>query len=278
MPTEAQSEGAEVVSEIRRLRPKWIERSPQLSALRKLEVFWKSELWNMAKYSPQSLAHSAGRIGHGVRDHELETQRFNAEGFRSDTIRIDPADAWVDLHATASHMPPWVTCGVEPGERFEAWRVESALLYKESLVKPTFGTILGNDTSRADWWIPLIRLEDVRRDERGFNDFWYREADASRMPRNWIRWAVRLTQTKFRIGRGNPGDGQLAAYAIDSDVLLTGDKRYAWVMDAVRLSSPFAFGKAVYVPFANYDLVASIEEAVHTAGHREARPRDRLPR
>jgi hypothetical protein len=53
LQTEAQMEAVEIVDAVRRLRPKWLNRSPTgLRRLCQLEAFWTSELWAMAKHQP----------------------------------------------------------------------------------------------------------------------------------------------------------------------------------------------------------------------------------
>jgi hypothetical protein len=48
LPTEAELESAEVVAEIRRLRPQWMRRMPDSARVASLNAFWTRQVWRIA--------------------------------------------------------------------------------------------------------------------------------------------------------------------------------------------------------------------------------------
>lgn len=264
LPTEAQMEAAEIVEAVRRLRPRWLNRSPTgLRRLRQLETFWTSGLWAMAKHQPDEVARAQRRTADpAVRSAIIAGQRRTSLAAKEARAPLDPNDLYVDLHQ--SRIPRWLAEYGQPGERIEAWRVQNAIFWSQHLVEPTFGVVVGRDTTLADWFVPYIRLDVVRQDPKGWVDFWYRDVQAHDVPRNWIRWAVDLIQSKpdIKVTDGNPEDAQLAAYLYDADVLLTADRRFARVLTALRPAAPIPFAITGYVDFRHHDLVSTIEESV----------------
>lgn len=264
LPTEAQREAAEVVAAIRQLRPRWLNRSPVgLPRLRQLETFWTNELWVMARHQPDEIAKAHRRTSDpAVRDAIVAGQRRTSAAAKEARAPLDPTDLYVDLRR--SRVPRWLVEHVGREERIEAWRVQNAILWSQHLVEPTFGLVPGRDTTLADWFVPYIQLEVVKQDAQSWLDFWYRDVQAKDVPRNWMRWAVDLIQSKpdIKITDGNPEDAQLAAYLYDADVFLTADKRFGRVLKALRPAAPIAFATTAYIDFRPADLVAMIEASV----------------
>jgi hypothetical protein len=197
-----------------------------------------------------------------MREAVLAAQREMAAAANKTNAPLEPADLYVDFGRSV--VPGWLREGIAQDERIEAWRVQNAILWREQLVEPTFGLSYARDTTLADWLVPFIRLELIRRDSKGYTDFWYREIEASSVPRNWMRWAVDLVQSRpaIAIGPGNPDDGQLSSYLFDADVFMTGDRRFGRVLEAVRAAAPVPFARTAYVAFKPDDLIATIEGAL----------------
>jgi hypothetical protein len=122
-------------------------------------------------------------------------------------------------------LPGWA------GGQVEVWRLMSSGLWWSSLVEAPRAAYL-------DWLAPFLNLGDVANDEASFNSLWLYEVDVKEVPREWLRWAVMLLQSVREVTPGTPGDNQIATYAYDCDLLLTGDKAMVAILDRVRPHAP----------------------------------------
>jgi hypothetical protein len=258
--TEAQMEATELLEEVRRVRPAWVNRSPDTRSIRRLERFWKTGIWQAAAHRPEAFAEGAASADDGsVRSTLVGGQRTTAQAARRGDFRFDPADLYVDLRGSD------VRLGLHPGAsetRIEAWRVVNALLYWHQLVTPTFGRAAGRDTTLADWAAPHLRLEVVKRSRDEYNRFWYYDVRPEAMPRNWMRAAVHHAQINQKVTAGNPVDDQLSAYLFDCDVFITADRRFHRLLEVVRPASPIPFSQVALLNPASDDLVAALEHAI----------------
>jgi hypothetical protein len=60
------------------------------------------------------------------------------------------------------------------------------------------------------------------------------ETDASRMPRSWLRWAVRTLQATRKTTPGTPVDNQIGSYLADADLFVTGDRAFESLVRRIR--------------------------------------------
>ena len=95
------------------------------------------------------------------------------------------------------------------------------------------------DTTFADWVGAYVDLVRLRSNPEDFTQFWLHDVDRDAVPRNWLRWAVNLVQSGFKITRGNPADEQHSSYLLDCDLFLSADAKYISVLEIVREDSPF---------------------------------------
>ncbi len=65
--------------------------------------------------------------------------------------------------------------------------------------------------------------------------------------RNWLRWAVRTVQLKFKLRESDGQDEQLAAYLPDCDVFLTEDQRFFLVLTEITRAAPASMGIPVKI-------------------------------
>lgn len=63
------------------------------------------------------------------------------------------------------------------------------------------------------------------------------------MPRFWLRWAFEHLRLFHKVTDGTPGDAQLATYLLEADVVVSADKNFLRITDAVRPYARFSMAK-----------------------------------
>ena len=137
-----------------------------------------------------------------------------------------------------SQLPGW------SGEPVEAWRVSSRVKFWHQLAVVGGRAILTKeDATFSDWIGAYIDLSKLRSSPEDFTKFWLYDVDRDALPRNWLRWAVNLVQSGFKVTAGNPVDEQHSAYLLDCDIFLSADTRYVSILEIVREDSPFGLAE-----------------------------------
>ena len=159
LATEAQSESAEFVSEIRRARPHWMRSMPDTTRVWSLNSFWTKQIWRAALENSQ-LLYERGVGQTAERDAIISSQRTQrAEVVRTNfkmrhltEVRLAPSPE----SPQQSNIPGW------SGEPVEAWRVSCRHVFWYQLV--TIGgraVLTKEDATFADWvgaYVDLARL------------------------------------------------------------------------------------------------------------------------
>jgi hypothetical protein len=112
-----------------------------------------------------------------------------------------------------------------------------------------------------DWLAPFVDLRAVAEDQASFNSLWLYEVDVQEVPREWLSWAVMLLQSVREVTPGTPGDNQIATYAYDCDIFLTGDKAMVAILNRVRPHAPKPVGRARRL-LPDFDPVDQIEDVL----------------
>jgi hypothetical protein len=112
-----------------------------------------------------------------------------------------------------------------------------------------------------DWLAPFVDLRAVAEDQASFNSLWLYEVDVHEVPREWLSWAVMLLQSVREVTPGTPGDNQIATYAYDCDLFLTGDKAMVAILNRVRPHAPKPVGRARRL-LPDFDPVDQIEDVL----------------
>ncbi|MBM0232484.1 hypothetical protein AB0B39_27635 [Micromonospora sp. NPDC049114] len=241
LPTEAMSESAEVVAEIRRARPAWLRAMPDTATVASLNTFWTRTIWRQARETSERL-HLWQQAQPPIAPHIVRQQRRQRHDVLETRFSFRPLTA---IKARlAPETPDHYRAGWIEGDEVDAWRAELRDLYWHQLVVvPGRAVVTRQDTTFADWvgaYVDLRRLGSSRAD---FTRFWLYDASAEAVPRNWIRWAVRHIQTTQKISGGNPADEQHSSYLVDADIFLSADSRYVSTLKIVRDDAPFAMAE-----------------------------------
>jgi hypothetical protein len=244
------------------LRPHWLRKFPQTSALPVLENYWTKRIWQQAAADPSAVA----RRTVGARDemeaadeHVYEIQQLNRKAFAESGLKATwEVEPWVDL----SNQPESERIGWD-GDRIAAWRVDNSMTWWRIAARGASGRVPLHRTLH-DWFGPWVRTDLITRQRESWNRFWYSEVDGARTPRNWIMSMMPWAQILTRVGGGNPRDVQHAAYLYDADLFFTADRRYAASLEHLRPWSPARFARTVTLVATN-PIVDGIERELDRA-------------
>jgi hypothetical protein len=148
-----------------------------------------------------------------------------------------------------------------PPERH--WRVIGGALWWDALA---------GDSALSDmrtWLAGSLRsLNDIPRDD--WMNVWCLEIDVRRVPAFVVYMLAEFHQTDVGIdlNKSNAIDAIHASYLMDVDAIVSRDRNFIRVIDAIRLDVPFTFAKAV-----------QFDEAIqpHTSAFRAAISKARAP-
>jgi hypothetical protein len=222
---EAFVEAQDLRREIMRLRPEWLSAQPRLYEWRLNESDWRSGFWRRVRREPNKMAKIISTLDEGTLDqarNEAKAARSMARdvGHRIEGLRLDSARSWY-LH----DVPGW------DGEPFEAWRGLSESQWWQAL-------LLRRNQTFLDWLEPWLELDRIRSEHAKWIAFWTRDCEKERLPREWLRWAMREVQALRKVTRGTPVDNQISTYLMDYDIFVTGDRAFAECIEIIRPHSP----------------------------------------
>jgi hypothetical protein len=244
LPTEAASESAELVAEIRRLRPEWMRRMPNTTKVASLNAFWTKQVWRKALTDSDGI-YNYELAGRRLHEDLMRVQKAQRSQLLQTNFVLRPLTALETREGTVGfgrEVDGW------PEQPVEAWRISSFELYWHQLATVAGRAVVTNeDTTWADWVGAYVDLSVLRRSKSDFLRLWAHEVDLVSMRRNWIRWAVNILQASEKVTNGNPSDEQHSAYLVDCDVFLTADQRYASVVRAVGEDAPFEMAEPILV-------------------------------
>jgi hypothetical protein len=87
---------------------------------------------------------------------------------------------------------------------------------------------------------------------------WLYEVGRTDAPREWMRWAVSFLQGLRKVTAGTPADSQIALYAYEADVFLSGDKGLVDIINTVRGDAPAPTARAQRI-LSDADALGQIE-------------------
>jgi predicted nucleic acid-binding protein len=157
LPTEAESEAAELVAKIRRLRPSWLRRRPDHQQLAMLHNFWGHQIWNAARTDTAALVKAAASHAAPEKEALLRDQREQQQWWRKDRFLLSldevPGKLQEIVVAPEKAAEAWaVARGWRPGTRVAHWRFETLNVFYEALiVAPVRSQRTREHTTYADW-------------------------------------------------------------------------------------------------------------------------------
>jgi hypothetical protein len=233
---EAYSESAEVLNEIRRLRPQWLRANPDIQPLTRLKRDWARAhggFWDRARLDTSG---EAARLSALTDGGILASARSDAQERRMNMTDSGLSFDKIDLK-TVSGKPPGPIAGWD-GDLIEPWRIAAHCVFSVALNLPQGGYV--------DWLLPMIDLRRVP--SSSWARFWFYEVEAVNMPRCWMRWAFETLQSLRKVSEGTPCDAQLSTYLTECDHFVSADRVLVSMIQKCRDSAPVRVALAWPVP------------------------------
>ncbi|WQO70512.1 hypothetical protein U8C40_38680 (plasmid) [Sinorhizobium medicae] len=233
---EAYSETMEILDEIRRLRPGWLRREPDLVFFNRSRSDWSRKMggfWVRCANSP-------GQEASYVR--EMEGSLLEQAGQQIKDARKEMLDAgWKsnlslsEIRASPKHpIKGW------NGERVDAWRLESLVGTTYALSRPGH--------PYRDWLHPFVDVDRGLLQSSAWVEFWLHAVGVQALPRQWLRWGHSFAQRFRKVSPGSGGDNQLFSYLTETDRVITADKGFIDILEVCRPSAPCALPVGQLVP------------------------------
>jgi hypothetical protein len=148
LPTEAESASAELVAEIRRLRPQWMRKMPDTARIASLNSFWTRTVWREALEDSERL-HQYEVGGDRLRQDLMQNQRVQRRQLLETGFVLRPLTALMVDEGAAGfgrEAEGW------PDQPVEAWRMSSYELFWHQLATVSGRAVVTKeDTTWADW-------------------------------------------------------------------------------------------------------------------------------
>jgi hypothetical protein len=186
LKTEAQAEAAELVAEIRRLRPAWILDQPNLNAITGLQRFWLRTIYDLALADAPQILSLNQVVGARERKEISDLQEDQQVRFRSDGFfrSLEEARKQFPTLAVTPGAPGSPTSrraeadGWDPGTKVPPWRLDLlSVQWKALALDPVRTQITGQAATYADWVGPYVNLEAIRYSRRDFGHLILYEID-----------------------------------------------------------------------------------------------------
>lgn len=209
-------EAIEILNEIRRCRPTWLESKPDESMVKKC-LRLNRRNWNDFKYN--SLPDPAVGLPEYLRDAEPATNTFLA-GQRQIRQALLQDEA-LEVRAGSSELQQYLESA---GQTARYWRLQSAAVWARALnghaamrdYKDFLGPYLAGPIGREEWDL-----------------FWVRDVNDNAMPVGRLRSTIEFHQFTAKVSHGNPMDTDHGVHLADCDLLLTCDKEFSKVLNLV---------------------------------------------
>lgn len=252
---EAFSESMEILREIERARPNWLRSTPDREFFRRLQADWHkktSGFWVRCARAPHA---EAERLAQGGDADMVQGGRAQAENARQE-MRDAGWKKNPSMDGTYASFKEqragWL------GDQFEMWRMDSFVGLTYALSSP------GN--AYRDWIAPFVTIEDGLLSSAEWLTFWIYEAEKTRMPRQWMRWAHSFSQRFRKVTSGTPADTQLATYFFETDVVVSADKALLDTLEECRPYSPCTLPTGKLIP-GGVQSVGPLLEFLRTIPH-----------
>lgn len=230
---EAFSECAEILAEVRRIRPSWLLAAPELSGYER-----NVRDWTRSTASGRSLF-GLGFWGR-VREHpdwmaeKTETGRLEAARNESKAAQIEGrprAAGPLNLMGLQSRPPDQSS-----GNEVDAWRWPALAAFASHVHE--------DGGAYRDWLVPWFRIDPRDMGSDPWTMFWIYECDTLSVPRQWLRWAFGYYQTFAKWTPGTPVDGQIASYLMDCQYVVSADKGFVRLVHEIGCQAPFSIAAA----------------------------------
>ena len=230
---DAYSESEELRAEIQRLRPEWLRDRPDLEHFKRVRSDWKKlkgGFWERARNEPGSERDHLLLLEKGNLDVARDEARLNRETSHANNDLMRGVPLTAVMGRLKAPEKNWV------GDDIEVWRLAAwsamATSFKDGC------------SAHADWLAGEVELQSIFFDPKGWDEFWFLEVEASRLPRMWLRWAIEFLQSFHKVTDGTPVDAQIASYLTEVDLVISADKRFVEMCRRCQREAPFSLAEA----------------------------------
>ncbi len=225
----------ELVNALRRYRPRWFHKRIDMQTINHFHKVWTEKVWLNAAESSLEVHEWQNRLDPSIEDDHIKSQRLNKRFMDRDKFNLEYSQV-------ARSAPPYdrrFFGGTWDGSRVEAWRFDVGMWYWDIMIgRP------GRDAdTMRDWLESYIDSRTATAEPDDFRRLWFNDLEVSDVRRDWLRFAVTYTQTRFKIQDSNARDDQHCAYLVDADLFLSADRRLIDVLQIVREQTTFEFAE-----------------------------------
>jgi len=231
---EAYSEADDFKSEVRRLRPEWLRKNPNMKDVNRLKYSWtrvKGGFWEHARLdiAPPVTDESMRGVA------EVDAARKEAIALREIAkTQYKPQEA--DMPLTSVYYAPPDDSGAHP---VEYWRAGAFYIWTAELMYYT--------SPYREWIDSEVDHVELLWDSQSFKSFWYYEVKAENMKRQWLRGAFEYLQRWHKVTAGTPGDSLLASHLAEVDFVLSADKNFVRFAERCQKEAPFKTATAIKI-------------------------------
>ncbi len=224
---EAFYECDEIIREVRRLHPEWLQPDPDLTKYDDIVRDWSRRtsigkrpdalgFWGRAKIMPDLMASAV--VDPRLEVARVETKEAQAQG-------KERLKGPMQLTGLKGRLP-----SQQVGSEIEAWRWPSLAAFFAHIV---------DDGAYRDWLAPWLKIGPQFMDRQLWRKFWTEEAALASMPRQWLRWAFNYYQLYAKWSSGTPADEQLSSHLIDVDHVVSADRGFIRLVGDIGAQAPF---------------------------------------
>jgi len=230
---DAYSECAEVKAEIRRLRPAWVIKQPNLKEVNRLRYDWtkaKGGYWERARHVIEPR-----RTDESMRNaRELELARVETKEIRQRVAKGDQRNGTQSIHAFAG-LPDPGTPGWD-GDPIDYWRLTSHYFFRSEMLVYT--------SPVREWIDSEIDVGAMMSDPASMNRLWFYEMDPVAVRRQWMRGAFNVMHMYRKVTPGTPGDAAMSTFLVEVDLFVSADKNFVELVNRCRKEAPFPVASA----------------------------------
>jgi hypothetical protein len=231
---EAYSEARAFVEEIRRLRPEWLIKNPDMKEVNRLRYDWtrrKGGFWENAQLdiAPPVTDESMRSVS------ELEAARKESKVLRELVQeKYQPTDGNVPL--TNVYYSPIDDPNFRP---IEYWRASACYLWNSELMIYA--------SPYREWTDSEVDYTAALWNSKSFESFWHVEVKAENMKRQWLRGSFEFLQRWYKVTAGTPGDSMLSSHLAEVDIVLSADKNFIRFAERCENEAPFKTARAIRI-------------------------------
>jgi hypothetical protein len=222
-------EASEIKQMIRKYRPEWLIKNPDLSELNQIKMDWESPdngFWNRAANDIELPA--TDESIRGEQEHELA--RIESREIRNRVFKAKKTlPASFNLQGAYGIPPPDAPgCREEP---VEYWRIPSLCLIQAELNIYT--------SPYREWLDSEIDVLKIKDAPKSVTELLYYEVSPQDLPRQWMRGTFEFLQAFHKVTAGTPADAQLSSHLVDVDVVMSADKNFIRFAIKCKEDAPF---------------------------------------